>query len=317
MRSARVPALATTVFAAAMVTGCAQPPTPPPAAPAATATAARVTAVSAGEGQQVYDSLLEQIYGTTGQRMAANERQHYAWQAAMGGCMTAKGATFETPAWTPATPLKPSPGELLAFSPERETFGIAGRIVAYAKEGQLDNGAARKLTGEARAQWLKIQAQCNPATSKTEDSHLAEGMPALSQKFLDQLSTIQKTVAPTLPGDWAKCMQAAGLKGVQEFEDAYSAASNFPYQALAGGVKDPAAVPGFAEAAAAEKKIAATDWKCRSADAKRVVATSGEPLTVWAAANRAEIDTVAANWAKMPAARDAAKAAAMKISTAR
>ncbi|MCY1139764.1 hypothetical protein OWR29_17320 [Actinoplanes sp. Pm04-4] len=297
----RVAALASIALTVGAIAGCARP---------------AVSDVRT-DGAEVYSDLVGRIYGTAEQRDAGKERQHYAWQAALGACMTSKGVPFTAPAWTPgsSTASAVSPGDVLAFSPRRDGYGIAGRVIDMAKDGPPGNAALDKLTGHARARWLKVQKECNPATTATEEQHLSEGMIPLDTKFVPELFAIQEELAPTLRSDYTACMAKAGLPGVQELADAYGwATRKFPHQALAADVKDPAAVQGFAEAAAFEKQVTAADWKCRGAESTRVIAASGARLSAWATANRAEIDKVAVQWAKMPAARDAAKARAMKIS---
>lgn len=305
MTRIRTLAVAGALAALTAITGCAQQP-----AGGVDAGAGVPAAVPAQPGADVLDGILARLHGTADQREAGQQRQFYAWQAAIGACMVGKGVDFDLPAYVPSgiADTKASPGGLLAFSPRRDDFAIATRATRAAGVDQ-GNPALAKLTGPAAEAWLKAQQDCEPATKPTEDLGVPAGLSALSNKLIDQLLALQDQHAPGLTQAWRSCMATAAGEPVDDLAAAYAVtARRFPQ--LPEQAADPAKVPGWAAAVAYEKRIAAADWQCRGNDATRVVAASEPQLTAWAEKHRAELDAVAAQWARMPAERDAAKAAA-------
>ena len=265
-------------------------------------------------GTEVLAGIIDQVYGTSEQRQAGHARQFYAWQAALGGCMTGKGVDFDVPAYTPPQPTEVGPGDLLAFSPRRVDFGIARGTIALAKTGSQDNPALLKATGEQREQWIAVQSACEPATKASEELAQADGMTSVDAKLIDELAKIQDELAPGLPAAYVTCMNDAGLPvGEGLVSEAYVMADQkFPVVSYET-VSDPRTLKGWDEAVAFERQVAASDWQCRGDEATRVVDAGGDVLGVWAERHRAELNTVAAAWARMPALRDAAHEAAVEV----
>ena len=175
MTKLRMAALATGVLTIAVLTGCAQPGTQPAAAPAATS----------ADAHAVKDELFGEVYGTPEQRRAGLERQHYAWQAAMGKCMTAKGADFGIVAFDAPTPAAVGAGGLLAFAPQRADLGLARAAEARSKgaaDGTGDNPALLRLTGDQAEQWIAIQNGCEPARQPQTDARPARAAADLSYR---------------------------------------------------------------------------------------------------------------------------------------
>lgn len=304
-------------FAAALtataVAGCAQPGATPQAS------AIEPVAAAAVPWQETYAALIEQTSGTPQQWQAAQDRQWYAWQAALGECMVAKGQPFELPAHNTPTAVPNSqltPGELLGFAPQRADFGEAANAVALAKAGNDGNPALAKTSGAAREAWLAAQDECAPATSPTENLAIPPSLPRVAEPLDQLLLGIQEQAAPTLRADYVACMTAEGVpvsEGVAS-EAKLAAKAKFPVLTEAEA-DNPSAVPGWAEAVAFERKAAAADWKCRGPQVGKVHAAVGDKLAVFAEQHRAELAQVAAEWAQMPDERDAAKAAALKTVT--
>lgn len=301
MTRIRVVAVAAAVVSAVTLTGCARPGD----------VQAADAAALAPSGPDVLAGIVGKLYGTAGQREAGLERQHYAWQAALGRCMTGKGADFGSVPYAPSGQVSTDrigPGEILAFAPQRTDFSIAARTLSVAKVGAGDNPALTKLSGEQADAWLKIQAECEPATKATEELAYPAGLAAPSLSLQDELIRIQGELAPDLTSSYRTCMAAAGVDA-DDLSDVMTIAGQKYPPVTFDKASDPTRLQGWAAGVAYEKSVAAQDWKCRGADASRVVNASGEKLTVWAAAHQAQLDEAAAQWAAMPAARDAAKAA--------
>lgn len=300
-------AIAVAALAVVTVAGCAQP-ADMQAAGAPTSSAA---------GPAVFADIIDHIYGTPTQREAGLERQFYAWQAALGGCMVAKGAQFGLPTYVTGglSDQLIGPGDMLAFSPQRTDFGFARRTAAAAKvPGTRDNPALLALSGADADAWIATQNDCDPATRATEELALPKDMTAVDAKLQTELGALQTELAPDLERTYGTCMAAAGVPA-NDLPDAMNiAGQKFP-PVPADKASDPTVLPGWAEAVQAEKQIAATDWRCRGDDTTRVVNASGERLTGWAGQHSQELEAVAAQWAAMPAARDAAKAQALKVAT--
>lgn len=294
-------ALAATV----VVAGCARPNDMQQAAAPA----------SVVSGTEVLAEIIDQVYGTSEQRQAGHARQFYAWQAALGACMTGKGVAFTVPAYAPAQPTQVGPGDLLAFSPHRVDFGIARGIIAQARAGNQDNPALLKTSGEQREQWLAAQTACEPTTKATEDLGQADGMTGADAKLIDELAAIQDEFAPGLRTAYVTCMNGAGLPVTEGLvSGAYVMADQKFPPVSDDTTSDPSTLKGWDDAVAFEQRVAATDWQCRGDDAFRVIDAGAARLSAWAEQHRAELDSVAAGWARMPALRDAARAAAVKTS---
>jgi hypothetical protein len=287
-----------------LLTGCAQPGT-------------QSGAGAAPAGQDVLADIITQIDGTPEQREAGHQRQFYAWQAALGTCMTGKGADFGLPTYVTGglgAPIN-GPGDMLAWSPRYDDFGIATRTATSAKiPGPRDNPARLELTGDAAAAWVKTQFECEPATKPTEDLHLPENMLAVSIPFQDELAKIQDELAPGLVNAYATCMTGKGVPATDLPGVIQLAGQKYP-PTPNDKASDPTRASGWAEAVAHEKQLAGLDWQCRGAEATRVVDASSARLTAWAEQHHTELAAVAAAWAAMPAARDEAKTAAQRIAT--
>lgn len=267
-------------------------------------------------GPEVLAGIIDQVYGTSEQRQAGHARQFYAWQAALGGCMTSKGVDFAVPAYTPPQPTQVGPGDLLAFSPRRVDFGIARGTIAVAKTGSLDNPALLKATGEQRQRWLAVQSACKPATKTSEELAQADGMTSLDAQLIDELAKIQDELAPGLPAAYVMCMNDAGLPvGEGLVSQAYVMADQKFPAVSSETVSDPRTLKGWDEAVAFERQVAAADWQCRGDEATRVVDAGGDVLGVWAERHRAELNTVASAWVRMPVLRDAAHEAAVEVTS--
>ncbi|XVU24241.1 hypothetical protein ACQPZJ_44595 [Actinoplanes sp. CA-054009] len=289
----------------AFVAACAAPAASTPAAPAASSS-----------GAEILTTIVERVYGTAEQRQAGHERQFYAWHAALGRCMTGKGAAFAVPPYTPIEPNEVGPGDMLAFSPRRYDFGIARAAIAQANTGSGENPALLRISGAQRDQWIAVQNACDPATHAAENLAQAAGSEALSANLLETLLIkLQDEQAPNLRTSYITCMNTAGFpvdEGVTS--GAYILASQkFPL--VPDGVSDPTVLKGWAAAVAFELKAAAADWACRAGEAARVVTAGTARLAAWAGQHRAELDAVTDQWRKMPAARDAAKTAAIATAT--
>ncbi|XVU29693.1 hypothetical protein ACQPZJ_22215 [Actinoplanes sp. CA-054009] len=156
------------VITAALLGGCAQPGSMP--------TASVTADIADTAGGRLLTEISAKMKGTAEQRAAGMERQHYAWQAALGACVTGKGAPFEVPPFTATVGRQHvSPGGLLGWSLVFEDFGLADRHARAAGRGAGDNPALEKLTGEAAADWVKMAAECDPATKATEELAVPNG----------------------------------------------------------------------------------------------------------------------------------------------
>ena len=270
-------------LAIATLTGCARVQAADGAAPA---------------GADVYAGIKAQLFGTPAQRQAGDERQFYAWQAAMGTCMTGKGYEFDLINYVDvgAGAGEPSPGDMLAWSAHFTDFGITARAQRDAQAGSRDNPALLRLSGDAAHAWIAAQAGCTDATKDTENLAMADGSEALEENLITELATLQDELAPDLATQYSACMSTAGVDAT-----ALDAAMVLVYQRVAQGLDG---------AQAYEEQIAATDWQCRGHEATRVVDASGEQLTTWTGQHADELAAVAAAWADMPDARDTALAAA-------
>jgi len=292
------------VLTAVTLTGCAR------------ATDMQTLAGAAPAGPQVLSDIVGKLYGATGHREAGQERQFYAWQAAMGACMVGKGQQFGLPSFTPISQAgsKIGPGDILAFAPQRDSFGIGDRTVQAARVGGQDNPALLKLSGAAAEAWLAAQGECEPATKATEDLAVPANMATPAVSLQEELAAIQQQLAPGLDAAWKSCMAAAGHQ-VEDLSDVSGLVGKRYPPVTFEQASDPTRLPGWGEAVAFERAVAATDWQCRAGESTRVVNASGEKLAVWQAAHAVELDAVAAAWAQMPTLRDTAKAAALKVAT--
>ncbi|GAA4964646.1 hypothetical protein [Actinoplanes utahensis] len=300
----RVPAVTALAFTA-FLSGCAQAGSRPTAAPAA-------ETLADSDGGRLLTEIVHKLNGTPKQRVAGQQRQYYAWQTALGACMTAKGATFEIP-----PPSEYVAGEtvsvsnMLGWSMRYDDFKIAERRQAAAKAGTGDNPALLKLTGSAAERWLSIQYGCEPATRATEDLAVPAGAAAVKEKLAGELHALQKGQVPDLLNEYRTCMSGKGIAVEEGLPDVMmSAEQKYP---IPSGNTDLTQVEGWAEAVGFEKAAAAADWECRGAKAARLIESNVDRLTVWAAAHKDELDAVAAEWAAMPGERDKAKAAATKL----
>lgn len=295
------------VTAVAALTGCARP---------ADMQTAAAPAAAAPTGPEILADIISQLYGTAEQREAGHERQFYAWQAALGACMVGKGATFEVPAYTPVSfaGAKIGPGDILAFSPQRTDFALAERTVQAAKVGNPSNPALLRLTGEQAEAWVRTQMECEPATKATEELALPEGKVALGVNLQNEMIKLQDELAPGLGDRYRTCMSAAGVPA-DDLPDVMNIAGQKYPPVTSDQPSDPTKLPGWAAAVTFERQLAAADWRCRGDDATRVINASGARLAVWADQHKAELAAVAAAWARMPAERDTAKAAALKVAT--
>lgn len=249
-----------------------------------------------------FETLVAQIYGSEEQREAGRELSYLTSQKAIAECALPKGATYGVVPYAPSSPpVEPSPGDLVGFAPRRADFGIATQIQLLAARGEPVNPGLAAVDGPAAEhRWFQAVESCQGAARPGEQVEFPAGQPALESEFVEALTAAQDEAAPDLPGKYAFCMAAAGVK-VADLSAAYiSASERFPV-APPTEKSDATKLPGWADAVAYERKVATTDWACRASHVPRVIEASEDRLAAFARDRSARLAEVANGWAELPA----------------
>ncbi|MBU2669863.1 hypothetical protein KOI35_40770 [Actinoplanes bogorensis] len=262
--------------------------------------------VDGRSGPALMADVVARIYGSPEQRAAGWEAQHYVMQAAYAACAERKGIDDAVDDWTPPSGVFETGAVDLPwlFAPAMTDFGIARR---YLEGAGFQDGPAPRMTDAERRRIARF-GECQMELASMDGRPRPSGRDTLEQEFLDDQATIRHEWEPRLIGWYSTCMTHVAGMPVDSFSDAHRQVE-LKFQAVVHRVPNG---PGWSEAVALEKRVAAADGLCRKANAD-ALATASEPVVKeFADRHRAELAAVAAEWAAMPAARDAAKKAVAK-----
>lgn len=264
----------------------------------ATLQAGAPSAARVGTGRAAYTKILEQVYGTLAQREAAEERAWINAQAAMSACVAKTSSTYGiTPYPGGLSSTHPAPGDLLAFAPAREDFGVASRLTAKADKAERTNpGLAAATTDAEKKQFFKDLQGCQKAAVPFEGTNMPARAEALIPKLLSTLERVQKQATPTLRADYGRCLKEAGINAADRPE-LYALVDN-AFPSVPAGHGDPANLPGWGQAVAFERQAAATDAACRADAVEVAMAAAPAELEKFSKANAADLATASAGWAQ-------------------
>ena len=259
----------------------------------------------AAAGRALFEVLRAQVYGTVAQRAAGEERAWLIGQNAIAGCARSNGVDYEMAPYRPQPVGEVAPGNVLAFAPRRDDFGVARRLAMIGRGGEPVNpGLARSTGADERARWSTVIEGCRRAVPA------ASGPTVLQVQFVATLNAIQHDHAPWLTSQFPRCMTAKGVP-VTDLADAQLKVEKAFGPVTAETVPDPTRLPGWAAAVAYEKRMADADWMCRNDDVYTVMSAAGDRLTRFGEANAGELAAAARSWGAMPAA-----AAALRVTAA-
>lgn len=248
------------------------------------------TAVDLASAQATYNSVIDDVYGTKKQRLAGAERGWLLTQMALAECMKNAGAQYPVAPYPAAIESigQPAPGDLMAFSPLRDDFGVGKSKQAKAAGGEPKNPVFDRLEpGQQQAYFDRLEG-CQAAAQGFENAHAPTGRNDLIDKLLTTLAKVQDSasVAPLLE-NYADCVAEYGVqaKSMTELYQTIPQAYPKPTRANADITKD----PGWAAAVAYEAKAAKADKACRAdaVDAGMVAAVPA--LNKFSAANKQEL----------------------------
>ncbi|GAA2404813.1 hypothetical protein Cme02nite_63300 [Catellatospora methionotrophica] len=254
------------------------------------------------QARATYEKIVQQIYGTAEQRIAGEERGWLLTQSAISECMTAAGTVYPVTAFIPVNSEESviSPGDSLAFSPTRTTFGVGvGMQRRAAAVGQQTNPVYAKLDSEAkRAAYSGKLQSCQGAATTYEASFAPKSRDALDGLLLKTLATISRRAVPDLPAHYATCMKGAGFEAAN-LSDLYALVVNAYPPVTYDKPSDVTKEPGWASAVVHESKAADTDTACRADFTTRAFADATADLTEFASTNAAALSANEAAWAQM------------------
>jgi hypothetical protein len=247
-----------------------------------------------------YDKIIAQVYGTPAQRQAADARAWWTARLAAVECMRRAGHTYGIVGYNATSDREYiAPGGLLAFAPMRQDLGVADHLIrtggvrlvldSHANEGANDDGSTN-LDRAAAAR--RCEAEATAAT----DPLVPGGQQTLAARLVDRLGGLQAATAPTLAADYRTCMAAASIPAT-DLADLQTRVERVYPVTLATVEHDPTKLPGWAEAAAFERRAASADAHCREAAVKTVREAAAPQLGEFAREHAAELDRVAAGWA--------------------
>jgi len=284
---ARLAAVSACITLAGVV-GCADP--------------AAVEPGAQGDPQAALAAIIMQIYGTREQREAGQEQAWLSAQSAIAACAATKGVVYAVTPYQPTSVgIPPVPGDLLGFAPKRQDFGVARRIEMLAKRGEPTNPGLAAVGKAGEEKWFTALDACQGAARPSERLTVPDGQERLDSLFVDMLAAAQQRVAPDLKSQYATCIRAAGIDADDLSEAYIKVEQAFP--PVSGAQKsDPTTLPAWAPAVAFERKVAATDWKCREQRVGAVVDATAGDVAAFADANAATLKAVSDGWAAMPTA---------------
>ncbi len=234
-----------------------------------------------------YDRIVTQVYGTPGQRQAADARAWWTSRMAAVECMRRAGQDYSIFGYNaPLDREYVDPGDLLGFAPARQDLDVADELI---------HTSATRSTLNASAQSVAAQ-RCETESAAPAASLVPDGQQALADELVDVLRKVQDATAPNVAGDYRTCMAAAGIPATDLADLRARAKRAFPV-AEAADEYNPTNVPGWADGVAFERRAAAADAGCRTAVVKTVRTAATPQLVEFAHQHAAELDRVAAGWA--------------------
>lgn len=188
-----------------------------------------------------------------------------------------------------------APGDLLAFAPARDDFGVGRRVQALAATGEAVQPALDGADSDQSARYVHAVTGC--ATGEVMDAGNPSGQEVLDGQLVAALTAVQTSATPTLADDYPACLAALGLQARNlselyvKVEQAYPGIS---YETKSDATK----AEGWAQAVAFERKAAAADADCRTEAAEVALVAAKPTLDTFAAAHTAELEAVADGWAQ-------------------
>lgn len=250
------------------------------------------------DARATYDQVVAKVYGTPEQRRASAEAGWLRTQLAVASCMAERRQQYAMPPFQGLPDTGVAPGDVLAFAPPREDFGVGRRLKAFAAAGEpaqpalVDAGTAK--------QTAYTQAISGCATGEVTDAGNPKGQEVLDGQLVAVLTQVQESATPELPDDYTACLTAAGVPA-KNLSDLYVKVE-LAYPPISYEKKsDATKADGWANGVAFEAKAAASDWECRAGAADAAVVAAMPAMQRFTADHAAELDTVAAGWAQASA----------------
>lgn len=195
----------------------------------------------------------------------------------------------------------PTPGDLLAFLPVGDDFGIRQRKEAKAAGGEPKNPVFNplKATAEHKEYMQKLQG-CQSAAKPFETSEVLTVRDRLAVKLGESLAVVQESASvASLLEDYGTCLTAHGID-ITNREALYLSVSR-AYPVAETATTDVRKDPRWATAITYERKAAEADKWCRrdSVDAARVAAVPA--LQQFVTANKTDLLANQSKWSVIEA----------------
>jgi hypothetical protein len=222
------------------------------------------SAVLVSDGEDVYNKLLTDIYGTPTDRIIAEKYQHHRIQAAIADCMKGKGHAYTPPTYDGVAGGPIVPGDMDGAAPLAADFAVAATRQRAAEAAAVNtaivNGPADPAQQGAYDQAL---TDCATAGEQFQESHFPSGTNELGEALLNNLTEIA-TISIGYPGlaeDYRTCLKQAGYAAGSWAELHQLVTDKFPTPGQPwNDVKD---TPAWNTAVGYERAAATADRNCR------------------------------------------------------
>jgi hypothetical protein len=271
------------------------------AGPSSTSGAPDPAAVQAATAS--LDRIINQAYGTVDERRAAAEAVHLRYQIAIARCAGQRGLKYSIPPFVDIQVPNHliAPGDLTAFAPLVDTFGVADERARKALVGQARNEEFLKLPDEkARNDYLARLQGCQNAGSATDLGDAPMGQQPLVDRLIDALTEVEKSgeVAAAL-ADYGSCLEHNGY-AARSWLDLYKIVQrSFP--PTPAEPVDVRTNSQWVQARDLERTVAGVDRQCRSDAHDLAMALALPTLNRFERDNAQALATLASAWGQKPA----------------
>ncbi|MFI2663995.1 hypothetical protein [Micromonospora carbonacea] len=248
-----------------------------------------------------YNRVVQSIYGTPEQRSATEELLFFKVQQAISGCMRGEGAKYAITKFSGIARFSlTAPGDLTAFAPLSDDFGVADRLAQLAADGEPTNREFSSLTDKGRDEYLRALEGCQNAGQQFQGQSMPAGHDDLANRLIDALSKVERSAEVTAAlAKYPACLAERSVKAPDWSALYLSVEKSFPPTPSAP--TDVTKDPQWLKAREYEQRAAAADAECRSETREIAIIAAAPVLARFERDNAAALKGIGVHWSEAEA----------------
>ncbi|MFI7436246.1 hypothetical protein [Micromonospora haikouensis] len=255
--------------------------------------------LSASEAR--YDRVVQSVYGTPKQRSASEELLFLKIQRAISGCMQSEGAKYAIPKFSGIARFSlTAPGDLTAFAPLGDDFGVANRLAQLAADGEPTNREFSSLTSKGRDEYLRALEGCQGSGQQFQGQSMPAGHEDLANKLINALSKVEQSAEVTAAlANYPACLAERSVKAPDWSALYLSVEKSFP--PTPNAPTDVTKDPQWLKAREYEQRAAAADTECRREAREIAIIAAAPTLARFENDNSAALNNIGFHWSEAEA----------------